>query len=115
MSISFKGYKSDSLTFEAGEGLKAGMPVKLDQNGKAVVAANDDFFIGICTAIRDNWASVQTDGYAELEYTGSMPAYGFVHISAAGSGKVKVNESADTPYLKVIYLDTNSHTVGFIL
>ena len=114
MSISFKGYKANNITLEAGEGLKVGSPVGFDANGKAVCASANAKFIGVCTAIRDDWASIQTDGYVEVEYSGSAPTLGITALVADSNSKVKADANS-TYFYKVLSVDTTAKTVGFIL
>ncbi|MBR0412102.1 MAG: hypothetical protein IJI47_00850 [Eubacterium sp.] len=115
MSISFKGYENKTITFEAAEGLTAGAPVTVDANGKAANASADGYFVGVCTAIRNGWASVQTEGYVEVPYTGTAPSHGLVSLVAAGESKVKAGGDGDIALYKVIKVDTENTTVGFIL
>ena len=115
MSISFKGYENKTITLEAGSGLTVGSPVKINSNNQAVNAASDDYFIGICTAVRNDWASIQTDGFAEIKYTGTAPSHGLVSLVAAGESKVKAGGDGDIALYKVIKVDTENTTVGFIL
>ena len=114
MSISYKGYKSNNITIEAGEGLKVGAPVGFDANGKAICASADAMFVGVCTAIRGVWASVQTDGYVELEYSGTAPSLGITALVAGSNSKVKA-DAESTYFYKVLTVDTTAKTVGFIL
>lgn len=115
MNISFKGYKNNTLTVEADGSLTVGVPVTLSAEGKAIAAGENKDFIGVCTAIRNGWASVQTDGYIELKYTGTAPKCGIEKLSAAGSGKVKVTTGDAYAYYKVLSVDSDETTVGFIL
>ena len=115
MSISYNGYNSSTLTFEADDELTVGAPVTVDTDGKAVTAAQGEYFIGICTAIRGGWASVQTDGYVEAEYTGDAPSYGIYPIIAGANGKVAAgNDTSLIPY-KILKIDETNKIVGFIL
>lgn len=115
MSISLKGYENKTITIEAGSSLTVGSPVELDSDGKAVDASSGDYFIGVCTAIRNGWASVQLDGYVEVKYNGTAPGYGLVKLVANGSSKVKAGGADDIALYKVVKVDTANTTVGFIL
>ena len=115
MSISFKGYNTSTLTFEAGENIAVGAPVVLDENGKADLVAEDDNFIGVCTAVKGSWASVQTDGYVEAEYSGDAPDLGYVILLAGDDGTIAAGGEDGVIYYKVLKVDTTNKIVGFIL
>ncbi|MBR3148965.1 MAG: hypothetical protein IKF64_02255 [Eubacterium sp.] len=115
MSISYKGYNAGTLTFKAGTGLQVGYPVKINSDGEAVPASNNDDFIGVCTAVRDIWASVQTDGYIEMPYSGTLSAASYSTLVSDADHKVKANSEAGARVYKLISLDTTNKTVGFIL
>jgi hypothetical protein len=115
MSISYKGYKENTLTLEQGADLTVGAPVTVNANGAAVPASTGAAFIGVCTAIRNGFASIQTDGYTELEYTGTAPSTGLATLVAAGSNKVKAGGDNDIALYKVVKLDTVNSIVGIIL
>ena len=115
MSISYKGYKNETITFEAGENLTVGSPVTVNQNNQAVNASTDSYFVGVCTAIRNGWASVQTDGYIEVKYNGTAPDCGLTKLVCAGEGMVKAGGANNYALYKVIKVDTANTTVGFIL
>ncbi|MBQ9517418.1 MAG: hypothetical protein IJR60_05020 [Eubacterium sp.] len=114
MSISFNGYEKSIITFEAGDGLAVGCPVTLNSNGEAVPASANSKFIGICTAIRNGWASVQTGGYATVKYSDSAPSYG-VTMLATGANKTVKPVSENGIYYKVVKVDTTNTTAGIIL
>lgn len=115
MSVSYNGYKNYTLTVEK-DNVSAGYPATLNAEGKLVNTQNGKEFIGICTAVRGDYASVQTDGYIEIKYSGSAPEYGMQYFVSAGSGSVK---TADNTVAKraacVVMVDTTNNVVGFIL
>ena len=115
MSISYKGYKENIITLAKGADLTVGAPVTVNSSGAAIPATTGSYFIGVCTAIRDGWASIQTDGYVELEYSGTAPSTGLVTLVAAGSNAVKVGGEDDIALYKVVKLDTTNTIVGIIL
>ena len=114
MSISFKGYNTSTLTFPAASSLAAGMPVTVNSDGAAAPASAEQDFIGICTAIREGWASVQTDGYVESVYSGDAPTLGMCALTTASGNKIAAADEGGIPY-KVLSVDTVNKTVGFIL
>ncbi len=116
MSISYKGYNSGTITCEAGEGLAVGYPVKINDSDKAVPAGNGDTFIGICTAVRGDWASVQVSGYAEIPYSGNISILSHLALVADASHKVKEAGVSDVQtYYKTLKLDSAKRVIGIIL
>lgn len=115
MSVSFNGYKNNVLTFENG-GALLGYPVTINSEGKVINAASGSEFIGICTNTNGDYVSVQTDGYIEMGYNGTVPSYGLCGFVASSLGKIL---SAD-PTVKantyvVVKVDEANSIVGFIL
>lgn len=115
MSISFNGYKNNTVTME-NERAAVGYPVALNSAGK-VIAANDGVaFIGVCVAVRGDICCVQTDGYIELRFSGTAPSCGFSGFTADGGGGVKAVSAATAPKVyTVVKVDENKKTVGFIM
>ena len=113
MAISFKGYGENVLTFESTlQG--AGVPVIIDEDNMAIKASADKDFIGFATYADGEIAGVLIDGYVEVPYTGTAPKYGFNALVSDGNTGVKT--SADSKHIvRVIKLDTDKRTVGFIL
>ncbi|MFR5875373.1 MAG: hypothetical protein ACLUFN_02660 [Eubacterium sp.] len=116
MSVSFNGFKNKVLTFENG-GVLVGYPVVLDKNGKAINASTGSEFIGICTAVNGDYASVQTDGYVEAKYSSnSVPLYGISGFTAASLGKIlPADATAKANSYLVVKVDEANEIVGFIL
>ncbi len=115
MSISYKGYNNNTITFETDGNITVGSPVSIDNTNCAINASVGSDFIGVCTAIRGTWASVQTDGYVEIPYEGMDPSTGIIKLVSAGGGKVKNGGADDIAVYKVIKVDTDNKIVGIIL
>lgn len=116
MSISFKGYGENVLTFKA-EVSEAGVPVEVNEDCTVKVAAADKDFIGIICEVNGEVAGVIVDGYVEMTYTGNAPSYGYCNLVANGSGGVKAAASgtASNHTVRVLKIDTENKIVGFIL
>lgn len=115
MSISFNGYKNNTVTMENGSAV-VGYPVALGSNGKAIVANDGVAFIGVCVAVRGDICCVQTDGYIELGFSGNAPSYGFSGFTADGNGGVKSASAATAAKAyTVVKVDATKKTVGFIM
>lgn len=110
MNVSFDGYNANSLTFEAADTVSVGTPVAMSDNGKVTAASSA--FCGVCTALKNGYASVQLDGYVRLPYTGSV-TIGYKKL-AAENGKVKVDNTNGKEYL-VLDVNSDTHTLGIIL
>lgn len=113
MSISCKGYGENVLTFNTNL-TEAGVPVAVDADRHASLAAEDTDFIGFTTYADGKIAGVIVDGYVEVPYTGTVPTYGFTPLVSNGTNGVKL--STDSKHIvRVIRVDTYNNTVGFIL
>lgn len=109
MSISFGGIGELSVTFEADSSVKAGWPVKISGNGKVSACGDGEKFCGIALGVsKDGYATVQIRGFIKCKYTGTgVPALGFEHFVADGSGNVK-KDSGETN----TFTDAASQSVG---
>lgn len=119
MSISFDGIGEMAVTFEAADGVKAGIPVKIAGNGKVEACGNGDRMCGVALFVsEDNYATVQLKGFVKLEYSGDTdPTIGYGYYVADGTGKIAAdNESAKTggEYL-VVEVDTTAKTAGLYI
>ncbi len=110
MNVCFNGFGENVLTFETQGTIAVGDPVMITGNG--VVQAASGRFCGICTNIRNGYASVQLSGYARAAYT-TAPDVGYSKITASG-GKINADGTNGTEYL-VLDVDTTAKTFGFIL
>ena len=63
--------------------------------------------------VRGGNAAVQVGGFAQVGYTGNVPAMGYTKLSADGTGGVK-GDTAGTEYL-VAAVDTVKKTVTVLL
>ncbi len=114
MTVSFEGTGQKIVTFEAADGVTAGMPVKMSENRKVAAAAAGDIFCGVALdAAEDGFASVVLGGFVTLPYTGTAPSVGYVKLAADGSGGVTVGDKG-RDYL-VTEADTAAGTAGFYI
>lgn len=114
-NISYRGFNSSALTFKSEEEFTKNTPVGIDTDGDCVIPEEGDAFIGVCVSVRGELITAQMEGYVELKYSGDAPECGWVRLCADGEGGVAVSESEDGPLYRVIEVDTDSKTVGFIL
>lgn len=133
--ISFNGYNENTLTFQGTA--TVGYPVKIS-DGLVADAENGEDFIGIAVGVHGDYVVVQLDGYVEMSTDGSSFSYGYGGILATGDGNVTAvstesstsdsedsDESTDSSSsstststaheYKIIKIDSDNNTVGFIL
>ncbi|MDU7338437.1 MAG: hypothetical protein E7L17_10030 [Clostridium sp.] len=113
MKVELNGFGEKMVTFEAAQGIAAGMPVMMSANGKVAPCAAGKLFCGIAGNVRGEFAAVQLSGYVKVPYSGTAPAVGYQSFSGDGTGKVKV-DSAGRPLL-VVDVDTATAVCGIIL
>ncbi len=113
MSISFKGFNEQVLTFKTEAELAAGTLVTMSDNGTVAACANGDKIIGVVLCCRDNLASVQVGGYINVPYSGTAPKVGYCGISAASATEIKSDTSGRE--LAVFDTDTAASTAGILL
>ncbi len=107
MHVSFEEIGRISATFTADTATVGGVCALVD-NGKIGAATDGGSFIGVVESFRAGAAGVQLHGFAEVVYTGSAPALGFVTLAANGSGGVKTAASGRS--CLVIAVDTAAKT-----
>ena len=138
--ISFNGYNENTLTFQGTA--TVGYPVKIS-DGLVADAENGEDFIGIAVGVHGDYVVVQLDGYVEMSTDGSSFSYGYGGLLATGDGNVtavstesSTSDSEDSEddasdestesdgsstststahEYKIIKIDSDNNTVGFIL
>lgn len=107
MKAAFEEIGRMSATF-AVTGGESGQVCKITANGTVCPCADGDKFCGVLEGIRGGFAGVQLEGFAELKYSGTAPALGYVNLCANGTGGVKTGSG--NAYLAVS-VDTANKTV----
>lgn len=110
MNIDFKGYDEKSITLLAGSTLKVGDTVTMSGDSTVVTGVENGFFVGVCTAIRGKYATVQTSGYVKVK-TAEKLAPGYKPLLANGNGGVV---KKDTGMMKLVLTSTNTEA-GILL
>ena len=111
MMVNFNGFGENSATFEADSSLTtAGVPVKISGDGKVSACTSGEAFCGICTHLRDGFATVQLAGYVTMPTTEKITV-GYTSIAAGAEGTVSVSSSGR----EYLVLDSTQTSVGFIL
>lgn len=114
MSISFKGFNEQVLTFKTEAELAAGTLVKMSGNGTVAPCESGDKIIGVVISCRDNTAGVQVGGYITLPYSGAEPSPGYCSICAASETEI-TQDSSNGKLLAVLETDTAAATAGILL
>lgn len=112
MKVSFNGIGEKPVTFISG-GAKAGQVVKVSGAGTVAPCGEGDGFDGLALFVEEGCACVRLSGFVSAAYSGTVPGYGRVGLSADGSGGVKADESG-REYL-VVDTDSTAGTVTFCL
>lgn len=112
MSVSFKGFKEQVITFKIQGKVEPGTLVKMCESETVEPCASGDEFIGVAVSVNGNIAAVQTGGYIDLPYSGTAPEVGTTSISALSSTQIK--NSGDMT-VKVIKIDEANSTAGILL
>ncbi|MGI6270629.1 MAG: hypothetical protein ACOYKJ_08905 [Candidatus Howiella sp.] len=110
--ICFRGYNESMTTFKAADGLTVGMPVIVTANATVGKGTAGAAICGVARSVREGIASIQTNGYVELPYTGTAPTLGVGSLVCDGDGGVKTGTGRS---VVIVEVDTTNSTVGFIL
>lgn len=113
MNSNFTGFNTKEVTLAVSGNVTAGAPVKLTAGGDAAPCASAEKFCGICSAVREGYASVIMTGYAVASYSGTAPSVGFNKLAANGNGSVTVNENGKE-YL-VVSVDTTEKIIEILI
>lgn len=111
MSVNFKGYGENVVTFEAASGLTTtGVPVKMSNDAQVGPCSANDVFCGVCVNLRDGYAAVQLSGYVVLPAAAKITA-GYQKVAVNASGKVVANENGK----EVLVVSSSATEAGIIL
>lgn len=113
MEKCFTGFNTKEVTLFCNTATDVGAVVKLYEAGMVTNAGADEKFCGVCTAIRNTYASVVMAGYATATYSGTAPTVGYCMLASDGDGGVKISDSG-REYL-VVGVDTANSTIEFII
>ncbi len=111
MNLSFNGFSENTITFEADTTLtKAGVPVKVEQDGKVALATTGDRICGVAVNVREGFAAVQLRGYMEFPCAQVIPC-GFQKIGADAQGNLVLADEGT----EVLVVTSKDDKTGFIL
>ena len=112
MMVSFKGIGQCCATF-MGEALEEGCVVKVSAAGTVAQCEADEAFLGVVICAEEDAATVQVGGFAQVKYSGSAPAVGFVSLVADGKGGVQSGEGGKKVW--VVDKDETEQTAMILL
>lgn len=113
MSISFKGFNEQVITFATETELEVGTLVKMSSSATVEKCKGNDLFIGVVVSSNGNIVAVQVCGYISVPYSGTAPALGITALSAADEKTVATDGNGRT--VTVIELDETNKTAGILL
>jgi hypothetical protein len=114
--VSLNGFNTQTVTAQStADDLAINTPVSYDADGNVGATATGKEFTGICVAVHDKYASVQLEGYIEVNYSGSNPGVGMVHLVADGAGAVKADSTSTGALRRVVRVDTTNKVIGFLV
>ena len=102
------------VTFKASGDVTVGIPVRPSSNYSVVACPANSPFIGITVNRSKDLLGVQVSGYFEMHYSSASPTIGFSRLTADGKGGVMVDTSNGRD-CAIVYIDTATKTVGFIM
>lgn len=111
--FSYEGVGQLMATFQCGDGVKMGQVVKVIESDTVAPCSAGERIAGMAMVVRDGFVSVQIAGCLTVQAAGITKA-GWVKLSADGSGGMKIDESAGTPYL-VLQVDAAAQTAVILL
>lgn len=113
MNINFNGYDENSVTMLADSTLKDGVQnvlVTVGANGTATIGKVNKPFLGVCTCVRDGYATVQTRGYCKVNTTAKL-SLGGVTLASTSDGKAVENTAGKMYFV----LDSTDNEAGILL
>lgn len=119
MATNYTGYGANCTTIKiaASQNLVKGDLVNLNANGEVRKAGANETFIGVIADVKGNFATVQTQGFAELKLASSASvSCGAQKLVATASGVATDSSTTNVNYVRtVMYVDSSSNKLGVIL
>ena len=114
MSSIFTGFETNELTFKASSGLKELSPVMLSSSSTVYEPEDGEFFCGVCSTIRNGYATIVLHGCATVRYSGVTPPVGYCYLATDGNGGVCVDNDNGRAIL-VVSIDESSKTLEILI
>jgi hypothetical protein len=109
MNISFYGYDQSVLSMLSNSVTKGDL-VTMAANATAKKAANGELFFGLALSSDQYGTGVQTKGYIEVPYTGSL-SLGYQKLVSNGNNGVKKDDTGHA----FLVLTIENNTAGLLL
>lgn len=111
MEISLQGYNSKYVTLKTEGKIEAGDMVAISSNNtvKKAVAGK---FAGQVKSVRGSYALVQTGGYVEARYSGTLPTVGFIKMAADANAGLTTSDTGRE--VMVTSVDASETIVGLM-
>lgn len=113
MNVNLNGFNRKEVTFKASSTVSQGYTVALLSASTVSKAATDKNFTGVCSDLRDKYASVVLSGYVTVAYSGTAPSLGYNKLTADGTGGVQLSDNGR--FILVADVDTENLTCGIVL
>ena len=114
MNNYFEGFATNCITVPCEDDVEVGVPVSLDNSSMAFKSYDGTEFMGLCTYVRNGYATVVLTGYAQFSYEGQQPPVGFVKLVCGSKDTVKIDEEIGRSVM-VVSVDPIEKKVGIIL
>ncbi len=108
------GLEKKEVTFRIVDEVKVGDAVALLSRDEVTLPGANYKFIGVCTCVRDGYASVQIQGPATVTYSGTKPSIGHCVLATDDNGGVMIDKTNGLTYL-VTDIDTAASTCEILL
>ena len=113
MKVCFDEIGYMAATFPASTNAKVGQVCMLLSNGTVAPVGENMPFMGVIRQLRDGYATVQLEGFAQAGYSGEAPTLGYCQLASDGVGGTVTNYDGKE-YL-CVHVDTDAQTVTFKL
>lgn len=114
MSIKLNGISNNVITFKANGNVTVGIPVRPSSNYSVVACTANSTFLGVVVNKSNDLVGVQVSGYFELPYSSTTPSIGFSKLAADGKGGLLLDSTYGRE-CAIVYVDTATKTVGFLM
>ncbi len=116
--VSYNGFDTKYITMQCvnaqPDDIKVGDFVKVSENGDVFLADVGKPFIGVVVGVSENYYTVQTSGYCEIEFVGeTLPMY--ARLTLNKRGVLQTGTGTDAPLRKVLWVNKSENHAGIIL
>lgn len=113
MFISFENVGQVCATFYCDGTVAVGAPCSMSRAGTVGACGDEENFVGVVAAVRDNCANVIVRGFVTVPYSGTTPGIGYCLLTGDGAGNIKVCVDGNSYFVATV--DTANHTATILL